>query len=105
METVLELIIQYLGLAIYGTEEKPRHPIWRNIVRLIAFSGAAFSILHMLDMTGSTSVPLVISALWLVTFMIVLSTEYYFGPKKLAYAIIAVFLIWISVLVWTTFGK
>ena len=105
MDDILELAIQYIGWSIYGSKEKPRHPIWRNTVRTVAFCGAAFSVVHMVGMTGGISIPMAISALWFVTFLIVLSTEYYFGKRNLAYAIIAAFLIWISVLVWTTFGS
>ncbi len=91
MVEILELIIAALGWLIYGSEEKPKHPIWRNTVRVIAFAGAAVLVAVMLDLAGNIQVPLIVSAFWFVCFMIVFSAEYYIGSVIIAYAAIATF--------------
>jgi hypothetical protein len=91
MVELFELIIAALGWLIYGSEEKPKHPIWRNTVRVIAFSGAAVFVAVMLGLAGNIQVPLIVSAFWFVCFMIVFSVEYYIGSVVIAYAAIATF--------------
>ena len=98
MVEVLELIIDALGWLIYGSEEKPKHPVWRNTVRVIAFSGAAVFVAAMLNLTGNIEVPLIVSGLWFLCFMIVFSAEYYIGSVKVAYAAIATFAILVLVI-------
>lgn len=93
MDVVLEFVILFLSWSIYGSEERPKHSIWRNIVRVIAFSGAVVFTATMLDLMAAVEFPLILSALWAICFLIVLSAEYYIGSVKVAYSAIATFVV------------
>jgi hypothetical protein len=43
MAEILEFTLAFVAIAIYGTAEKPRHPIWRNSIRTVAFALAAIA--------------------------------------------------------------
>ena len=58
---------------------------------MIAFAGAAVFVAIMVNLAGNIQVPLIVSAIWFVCFMIVFSAEYYIGSVVIAYAAIATF--------------
>lgn len=93
MDVVLELLVVFLSWSIYGSDERPKRPFWRNTVRAIAFSGAVVFTATMLDLMGTVEFPLILSALWAICFLIVLSAEYYIGSVKVAYSAIATFIV------------
>lgn len=92
---ILEAVVAFLAIAVYGTEQNPRHPILRNTVRLIAFGGAPISGAIVLGVVNNIEFPLLVTFVWAVCSLIVLSGEYYIGSKKIAYVAIAVAVIWL----------
>lgn len=97
MDEIAELFIAAMSIAIYGTDDKPRHPIWRNSVRLVAFCGAFVSIASLSGWLNDTTFPMALVVTWGVCALIVLSAEYYVGSKKVCYAALTVFAIWLLV--------
>ena len=87
MSEVLNIVVGFLALFIYGTEERPRHPAIRNTVRVIAFGGAVFVIASGLNVLPDVNFDLGLVTGWIVSFLIVLAGEYELGSKRIAYAI------------------
>lgn len=84
---ILELVIAGLSILIYGTEDKPRHPAVRNMVRTIAFGGSAIVIATALRLIPDQNFHWGIAAIWLLSSFVVLIGEYEIGSKRVAYAI------------------
>jgi hypothetical protein len=59
MAEILELIVTLLATWIYGTDDKPKHPIWRNSVRIVAFSGVIISVAGFLNVLGGFEFPFI----------------------------------------------
>jgi len=97
MAEILELILAFVAVAIYGTEEKPKHPIWKNSVRTVAFTGVLVSIASFLNVFGSFEFPLFIALIWAICSLLVISAEYYVGSKKVCLAAFIVFPIWLVI--------
>ena len=101
MDDILEFILAIISVTIYGTEDKPRHPFWRNSIRAIAFIGVFVSAASFLNMFGDYEFPFLIISIWALCSLIVLSAEYYAGSKAVGLAALGAFLLWI-VIVFTT---
>ena len=101
MAEILELVVTFLAIWIYGTEENPRHPFWRNSVRFIAFSGIFISTAGFLGLFGSFEFPFVITVIWALCSLIVISAEYYVGSKKLCLAAFIAYPIWLAIAIAT----
>ena len=97
MAEILEFILAFVAVAVYGTEEKPRHPIWRNGVRVVAFAGVLVSTASYLNMFGNFDFPLFIVLIWGICSLLVISAEYYVGSKKVCLAAFIVYPIWLAV--------
>lgn len=102
MEAILELIFALLAITIYGTEERPRSPIWRNTVRIIAFGGALLSGLGLLGLIPVIDYPIAAMVLWIVCGLIVLVGEYEVGSKRVTIAAVVtlVILILLASITW-----
>lgn len=103
MEDILELVTAIVAASIYGTEDKPRHPFWRNSVRTIAFAGAFVSAASLLNMLGGFEVPLFITLIWAFCSLIVITAEYDAGSKKVGVAAFVTAAVWSIVVVVTSF--
>ncbi|NSX56145.1 hypothetical protein [Parasulfitobacter algicola] len=79
MTEILELIIGRIVVCIYGTEKNPRHPIWRNITRTIAFGGAAVAMINILYFSAEIEIPTAIIVVWMLCFLTVFTAELYVG--------------------------
>ncbi|MEO9516546.1 MAG: hypothetical protein ABJH45_12710 [Paracoccaceae bacterium] len=101
MEDILELFTQFSAVWIYGTEENPRAPFWRNSVRIIAFSGVFVSTAGFLGLLGSFEFPLIVTLIWALCSVIVFSAEYYLGSKKLWWAALIAYPIWLTIAIVT----
>lgn len=101
MEEILELIVMFLARTIYGSEGRPRHPFWRNLIRFIAFGGALASVCNMLGLIGEIEFSIIIVIIWSICSLIVVCAEYYIGSKKVAYAAITVSVLWFLVVLIT----
>ena len=101
MDVILEAVVTFSAVWVYGRKENPRHPFWRNSVRLIAFSGVLISTAYFLDLFGSFEFPLVITIIWAFCSLIVISTEYYLGSKKLGLAAFIAYPIWFAIAIAT----
>ena len=97
MADIIELILTFVAVTIYGTEEKPRHPIWRNSVRTVAFGGVLISIASFLNLLGDLKFPIVVVLIWVICSLLVISAEYYVGSKKVCLAASIVLPIWLAV--------
>ncbi|NSX56518.1 hypothetical protein [Parasulfitobacter algicola] len=86
MDTLLELVIGFTAIAIYGTEGKPRHPIWRNSLRTVVFAGFVIAFVDLQFPTLSLEIPIAIELLWLFGFVTVLLAEFYVGSIYIALA-------------------
>ena len=96
MVEILELVLAFVAVAIYGTEERPRHPLWKNSVRTVAFGGALISSASFLNLLGGFVFPLVVGVIWGICSLLLLMGEYYFGSKKIWLAAVLVFPIWLA---------
>ncbi len=101
MAEILELIVVFLASIIYGSEGSPRHPIWRNLIRFIAFSGAVVSVFSLLGLLGKYDFPIVVVAVWSICSLIIISAEYYVGSKKVAFAALTASAVWFLVVLIT----
>ncbi|PIB25651.1 hypothetical protein BFP76_00515 [Amylibacter kogurei] len=97
IEIIAEIIVTFLGWTIYGSEENPRHPFWRNSVRTVAFLGAFISIASFLNILGDFEFPRVVVGFWAVCSLMVILVEYYIGSKKVCLAAFVVCAIWFIV--------
>lgn len=86
MVTILEILTAIVAVGIYGTVEKPRHPIWRNTLRTIAFSGSIFVSYHMFRFNEWPDVHMTVSVAWAFGLFIVFSAEYDCGRPWLSLA-------------------
>lgn len=97
MQEILELIISFLAIWIYGTEEKPKPPIMRNSVRAVAFSGFLVSAASMLGLLGRIEFPLPLILSWAFCAVLIVTAEYYLGSKKIWVAAIIGLAIWLAI--------
>jgi hypothetical protein len=93
LEEIFEIIVNFLGYLFYGTDRKPRHPFWRNSVRVLGFGGAWISIMSLTGIFPGFLLPLPIMVVCTICGLIVLVTEHEFGATKIAYAAIATMII------------
>ena len=101
MVEILELIVSFLAVWIYGTDDKPRHPIWRNSVRTIAFAGTLVSSASFLGFLGAIQFPLILTLAWALCSLIVISAEYYVGSKRVCLAAFIAYPIWLAIAIYT----
>lgn len=101
MTEILEVIIGLLAIWIYGSEDRPRHPIWRNSVRTIAFSGLLVSTASFLGKLGSVRFPLPLIVIWAVCSLVVIMAEYDLGSKKLCLAAFILYPLWLVLVIVT----
>ena len=86
MEDAVEFVVMILGAGLYGTEARPRHPVWKNTLRVVAFGGGALAIASMLSLLGDTRFPVLAILFWLACSLIVLVAEYELGSRRIAFA-------------------
>ncbi len=98
MAEILELVCSFVAIFIYGSESRPRHPIWRNSFRIIAFGGSISILVNLLTTWSfpDFASPLILP--WLLCSIVVLLGEYYVGSKRLGVAasIVALLLILVA---------
>ncbi len=82
-EAVLEAIVSGLGLAIYGTPERPHPAVLRNLCRIIAFAGVPIALVAL---TTPFHPPFALALGWGLAFTIVFCAEWELGSRKLAWA-------------------
>ncbi|MEM7056252.1 MAG: hypothetical protein AAF557_01560 [Pseudomonadota bacterium] len=86
MEGILELVSLFVADGVYGTQERPRHPIWRNALRVFVFSGALVAAWHLFTFNTWPNIHIVFSVIWGLAFLTVFSAEYYLGRPWLSLA-------------------
>ncbi|MCO4825049.1 MAG: hypothetical protein KC451_09370 [Amylibacter sp.] len=101
MAEMLELIVTFIASLIYGPKSEPKHPIWRNSVRVIAFGGTFVAIAAVLGLLGGVSIPLGLTILWAICALIVISGEFYLGSEKLGIAALLFAALYFGVLIFT----
>ncbi|WP_133840692.1 hypothetical protein [Pelagimonas phthalicica] len=101
MAELLELVVSLLAVGIYGTEDRPRHPIWRNSIRTIAFAGLLVSVADVLGILGSVEFPFVVTLVWAFCSLIVITAEYYVGSKRVCLAAYIAYPIWLAILIYS----
>ncbi len=89
MELVLEGLLTVAAFLIYGTEAKPRPPILRFVVRVIAFGGLAVALAWVSFWPNVPAPPIYVTLPWMLVALTVLLAEHDLGSKRLAYASIA----------------
>ncbi|WP_152612147.1 hypothetical protein [Leisingera sp. ANG-S5] len=99
MAEALEFVVTFLAVWIYGTEDRPKHPIWRNGVRIVAFSGIIVSAAGFKGLLGSFEFPLIFTLVWGGCSLVVISAEYYLGSKRICFAAFVAYPIWLAVAV------
>ncbi|MFD1158167.1 hypothetical protein [Roseovarius aestuarii] len=93
MAEALELIFSFVAIGIYGSEERPRHPVWRNSIRIVAFAGAAIVYAILLAEWDLPDIASFLILPWLACSCVVLLGEYYLGSKKLGVVAIIIMLL------------
>ncbi len=101
MADILEFIVTFIALLIYGPKSEPKHPIWRNSVRAVAFGGTAVAIAAVLGLLGGLSIPLGFIILWAICALIVITGEFYLGSEKLGIAALLFAALYFGVLIFT----
>ena len=97
----LDLILAYLAVWVYGTEDRPRHPVWRNSIRIVAFSGLLVSAAWYGGVLGSVEFPYVVILIWAICSLIVLVAEYDLGSKKVCLAAFIAFPIGLAIAIYS----
>lgn len=100
MADVFEFQVGIFAVFIYGTENRPKHPIWRNTLRVFVFGGSFVAVLNLLGFLGEFDVPLWLTAVWLLCFATVMSAEYYAGKPWLS---LVTLIIGVCLLGWVIF--
>ncbi len=85
MEIILEGVLTVAAFLIYGTEARPRPPILRFVVRVIAFGGLAVALAWVTFWPHVAGPPIYVSLPWMLMALIVLLAEHDLGSKRLAY--------------------
>lgn len=101
MADILEFISFILANWIYGKDDRPRHPVWRNSVRAIAFAGVVVSSAYLLGFLGARQIPEILTLAWGLCSVIVISAEYYLGSKRVCVAALIAYPIWLAILIYT----
>ncbi len=101
MAELLELILSYFAIWIYGTEDRPKHPVWRNSIRTVAFSGILVSVAGFLGMLGSFEFPFIIILIWAFCSLIVITAEYNVGSRKVCLAAFIAYPIWLAIAIYS----
>lgn len=81
-DALVQLLLTGFAVLVYGTPEKPRHVVWRGILRTVVFSGAALGLLGMFAVEPLSSWPKVLLVLWLFPYFILIQGEHEFGNKR-----------------------
>ena len=102
MEIVLEGLLTVAAFLIYGTEAKPRPPILRYVVRVIAFGGLAVAIAWVIFWPDVAGPPMYVTLPWMLVALIVLLAEHDLGSKPLAYVSFAGLALLIAVALFQT---
>ena len=85
MEIVLEGLLTAAGYLVYGTPAKPRPPILRFLVRVIAFGGLAVAVAWVIFWPDVAGPPMYVTLPWILSALIVMLAEHDLGSKPLAY--------------------
>jgi predicted membrane protein len=86
MEAIVELIAGIVAVGIYGAEDRPRRPFWRNSLRVMVFSGVFFAVAKYQSLFKGIEVPLALTIIWALGLFIVFSAEYYIGRPWLSFS-------------------
>ncbi len=85
---VLEAALTVAAYLIYGTKSKPRPPLLRFVVRVIAFGGLPIALAWM-SFWSDVAAPIYVILPWALSVLIVLLAENDLGSKRLAHANLA----------------
>ena len=102
MEIVLEGVLTVAAYLIYGSKAKPRPPILRFVVRVIAFGGLAVALAWVVFWPDVAGPPMYVTLPWAMAALIVLLAELDLGSKRLAYASMAGLTLLIAVALFRT---
>lgn len=100
MDDVLEFLVGLFATFVYGTKDRPKHPVWRNTLRTFVFGGSVVAVLNQLGIAGEFDVPVWLIAVWLFCFVTVMLAEYYVGKPWLS---LVTLIIGVCLLVWVIF--
>jgi multisubunit Na+/H+ antiporter MnhB subunit len=89
-ELIVEVIATILSILIYGTEEKPRHPIWRFLLLSYTFVGFMVMAAGFLGFVDEDDIPRVLIFIWALSCVVALLGEFEFGSKKIALVFLSI---------------
>lgn len=90
LEGIAEVIAGLFCVLIYGSEERPRHPIWRYLLLGYTFSGFVLIALGFVGFVSEDDIPRALIGIWLFACVIALNGEYTFRSEKNAKIILAI---------------
>ncbi|GLQ36227.1 hypothetical protein GCM10007939_25110 [Amylibacter marinus] len=88
-ELIIDLIVSFLSYCIYGTEERPRHWVWRYSVRAIAFIGGAFVLAAVLSLSWVIYPSGLWLLLWFPCMVTVVFAEFHLGSWRVGIGAVA----------------
>jgi hypothetical protein len=97
------MFLYVLAVGIYGTPQKPRHPVFRNTVRLIAFGGSAILLAELIGLVSDIHKPMAVIFVWGVCGLIVILAEYDLGSPKIAIVALMVVALLFGLALWPYF--
>jgi uncharacterized membrane protein HdeD (DUF308 family) len=90
LEGIAEVIAGLFCALIYGSEEKPRHPIWRYLLLGYTFSGFVLIVLGFLGFVSEDDIPNALIGIWFFVCVIALNGEYTLRSEKNAMIILVI---------------
>ena len=90
MEIIVQGVLAVMGFAIYGTEDKPRHPIWRTFFRTAVIGGGLYGLATQALLLPSVNLSNWIVGLWILCWWLLIEAEFHIGLKSICYFAVAI---------------
>ena len=102
MADVFEFLVGIFAVFIYGTKNRPKHALWRNTLRIVAFGGSLVAALILSNILGEIDIPNWLILVWFFCLITVMCAEYYVGKPSLS---LVTFIIGVCLLGWAIFHQ
>ena len=100
MTEILEAVGAFFAIFIYGSEENPKHPIWRTALRAAFLVGYAVSVATLFGLID-VAFPLWLTILWIACWGVILMAEFEVGSKAMGVLAALLLPLWLAILGFT----